>query len=482
MIKKRNNKMNNSWKQYYNQYLSHIVKVDDENDRNNINQWLVMLLNVIKNDQNVINEIYQIENNIVSKLILITTSCLDQDILPVTIVTNVYNIYKIMLRKHESNNSNNALYTEQFVKLAITILNQLFSKNFTNDNIDTCKIAIISSINNSLISYQNISLQDEKHYVCTNNFTLIHALLNTMKYKASAKYLTILSNIIYRCTALNKQCFQILYDDIILIIVPTLASSLYLLKHAQQQQEDGIIPKDCVDLMLAVLRIVSLYGPSFLKNRNNNMDEQTMKLISSTGIILLNILSLKFDLFHTIYPLKLSVIRILIDVPETYLIFIIMKNGLKDILNMLNMESEKIMIDNIKDNNIVTNNFVPILLVLIRILKIKKFNNDAFNMVQTFIFPNNLPRDKDIATTNGKRNMEPIDAPNFTLRRYLINMLLEFSSSTNVIIPLGDLLYILCKQDGDELIKRCGLGYSAGILQRQGALGQFMKGVPSNFG
>ena len=132
MIIKRNNKMNNSWKQYYNQYLSHIVKVDDENDRNNINQWLVMLLNVIKNDQNVINEIYQIENNIVSKLILITTSCLDQDILPVTIVTNVYNIYKIMLRKHESNNSNNALYTEQFVKLAITILNQLFSIGINN--------------------------------------------------------------------------------------------------------------------------------------------------------------------------------------------------------------------------------------------------------------------------------------------------------------------------------------------------------------
>ena len=79
-----------------------------------------------------------------------------------------------------------------------------------------------------------------------------------------------------------------------------------------------------------------------------------------------------------------------------------MKNGLKDILNMLNMESEKIMIDNIKDNNIVTNNFVPILLVVIRILKIKKFNNDAFNMVKTFIFPNNLPQDKDIATTNGK--------------------------------------------------------------------------------
>ena len=42
--------------------------------------------------------------------------------------------------------------------------------------------------------------------------------------------------------------------------------------------------------------------------------------------------------------------------------------SLKDILNMLNMECEKIMIDNIKDNNIVTNNFVPILLVLIRIL------------------------------------------------------------------------------------------------------------------
>ena len=60
-------------------------------------------------------------------------------------------------------------------------------------------------------------------------------------------------------------------------------------------------------------------------------------------------------------------------------------------------------------------------------------------------------------------------------------MLLEFSASTNVIVPLGDLVYHLCDRDGDELIRRCGLGYCAGVLQRQGALGQFMKGVPSTF-
>ena len=79
--------------------------------------------------------------------------------------------------------------------------------------------------------------------------------------------------------------------------------------------------------------------------------------------------------------------------------------------------------------------------------------------------------------THKTQSMEPTDAPKFTLRRFLIDMLLEFSASTNVIVPLGDLIYNLCDRDGDELIRRCGLGYCAGVLQRQGALGQFMKGV-----
>jgi hypothetical protein len=219
------------------------------------------------------------------------------------------------------------------------------------------------------------------------------------------------------------------------------------------------------------------------------MNTKHIMLISSTGILLLNTLSLQNDLSNSIYPLKLSVVRILMDVPETYLIYLIENDGLKHLLGMLKLESEQIIIENNKDNNIVTNRFVPILLVIIRILKIKQIQKkDAFDIIKKFIFPHDQNFDNiNAASINKnekepkKRNMEPNDAPKFTLRRYLISMLLQFSSNVNVIVPLGDLLYLLCNEDGEELIKRCGLGYSAGILQRQGALGQFMAGVPSNF-
>ena len=150
------------------------------------------------------------------------------------------------------------------------------------------------------------------------------------------------------------------------------------------------------------------------------------------------------------------------------------------------------MVQNKKEENYIAHNFVPILLVLLRILKIKDVTCGRLGrkQIKNYIFP---PKETSDSIEKGtlqqptppkaqkRQSMEPTDAPKFTLRRYLIDMLLEFSASTNVIVPLGDLVYHLCDRDGDELIRRCGLGYCAGVLQRQGALGQFMKGAPSTF-
>ena len=51
------------------------------------------------------------------------------------------------------------------------------------------------------------------------------------------------------------------FVDVITIIVPTLAASCWMLKEQQQQ---GHPQKDCVGLLLALLRIVHLYGPNYL--------------------------------------------------------------------------------------------------------------------------------------------------------------------------------------------------------------------------
>ena len=114
-----------------------------------------------------------------------------------------------------------------------------------------------------------------------------------------------------------------------------------------------------------------------------------------------------------------------------------------------------------KEENDIVHNFVPLLLVLLIILKIKDttYGRLGHKQIKNYIFP---PRESSDSieketlqqptppTAQKTQSMEPTDAPKFTLRRYLIDMLLEFSASTNVIVPLGDLVYHLCDRDGDN--------------------------------
>ena len=119
------------------------------------------------------------------------------------------------------------------------------------------------------------------------------------------------------------------FVDVITIIVPTLAASVWMLK---EQQRQGHPQKDCVGLVLALLRIVHLYGPKYLNATGSGKEPNTKKvneisnildLVSMTGIVLMEALSLTLDLQNQIHPVKLSVVRILIDVPEHYLMFLI---------------------------------------------------------------------------------------------------------------------------------------------------------------
>ena len=412
----------------------------------------------------------------------------------ISTLTKVFTVYKIMLREDDASGKNKELYNTEFLAVAFRTLNATIPFSGTFD----CQTAVMSSINNMLISYKSLGLQNDGHFFFHNNCYYAKLILKSMRRKCSAKYLTVASNIIYRCSALNAKCFQALFVDVITIIVPTLAASCWMLKEQQQQ---GHPQKDCVGLLLALLRIVHLYGPNYLNatdtgtgvnNKKFGEIPNLLNLVSTTGVVLMEVLSLKLDLQNLIHPVKLSVVRILIDVPEHYLMFLVERKKTAHLLNLLSFESERIMVQNKKEENDIAHNFVPILLVLLRILKIKDVTCGRLGrkQIKNYIFP---PKETSDSIEKGtlqqptplkaqkRQSMEPTDAPKFTLRRYLIDMLLEFSASTNVIVPLGDLVYHLCDRDGDELIRRCGLGYCAGVLQRQGALGQFMKGVPSTF-
>ena len=68
---------------------------------------------------------------------------------------------------------------------------------------------------------------------------------------------------------------------------------------------------------------------------------------------------------------------------------------------------------------------------------------------------------------------KPSNLPKFSLRYYLTNLLLK-TSDPNVLIPLGDFLLALCKDDVDTFVDRVGLGYAAGVLQRKGSLAEIM--------
>ena len=160
-------------------------------------------------------------------------------------------------REEDASGKNEELYNTEFLAVAFRTLNATipFSGSFG------CQTAVMSSINNMLISYKSLGLQNDGHFFFHNNCYYAKLILKSMRRKCSAKCLTVASNIIYRCSALNPKCFQALFVDVITIIVPTLAASCWMLKEQQQQ---GHPQEDCVGLLLALLRIVHLYGPNYL--------------------------------------------------------------------------------------------------------------------------------------------------------------------------------------------------------------------------
>ena len=140
-----------------------------------------------------------------------------------------------MLREEDSSGKNEELYTTEFLAVAFRTLTA--TKPF--GGCFDYQTAVMSSINNMLISCKSRGLQSDGHFFFENNCYYAKLTLKSMRYKCSAKYLTVASNIIYRCSALNPRCFQTLFVDVITIVVPTLAASCWMLKEQQQQGHRG---------------------------------------------------------------------------------------------------------------------------------------------------------------------------------------------------------------------------------------------------
>ena len=117
--------------------------------------------------------------------------------------------------------------------------------------------------------------------------------------------------------------------DVITIVVPTLCS---IVLDVEEQQQQGHPQKDCVGLLLALLRIVHLYGPKYLNatDPGTELNGKHFREIPNLITLLVNDwTSSHGDIVHRIgfaesnLPRETSVVQALIDVPEHYLMFLV---------------------------------------------------------------------------------------------------------------------------------------------------------------
>ena len=81
----------------------------------------------------------------------------------ISTLTKVFTVYKIMLREEDASGKNEELYNTEFLAVAFRTLNATipFSGSFD------CQTAVMSSINNMLISYKSLGLQNDGHFFST---------------------------------------------------------------------------------------------------------------------------------------------------------------------------------------------------------------------------------------------------------------------------------------------------------------------------
>ena len=166
---------------------------------------------------------------------------------------------------------------------------------------------------------------------------------------------------------------------------------------------------------------------------------------------------------------KLASITVLMDSGEEAS-RILQQDGetIKSLLQMLDLQiTQTINSSQVDDTGSAT--LIPILVVLYKFCQ----NNKAFREATTMsVFPEcEEPHFRRLVAAEQQRsprarNMSPLDAPEGSLRKRLIQLLTWTHSQTKRLA--GELLWILCNDDSQEFVYRVGMGNALPLLSQKG--------------
>jgi hypothetical protein len=360
-----------------------------------------------------------------------------------------------------------------------------------------CQVAALSALNNCVLGSSggvlfSKLLQPPVHAsacvdlgVQNGSRTRLGVLMSTAEQPCPIQYLIIIFNFFYRCAATSEDLFKHFLTKpaqrrdphFVRISIMTLAWCIDRMKldlpHSNKTK--------LVDLGLALFRLIFLFASKW-NTLSSEQDAEGQRLETMLGLVLRDSFFLNDDRWMESRRLKHGAVMVLMEMPDKYLVYFARSKGVPPLCQLCYQETERFLLG--PANSLLAGNAAETLAPLfLSLYKLAKADVAARQEMKSIIFPEQSMSAKEdrhgpFFSNEQKKNRKdiykPSDAPEFTFRCHLINLLLK-SSDGHITVPLGDYLFLLCDEDVDEFVGRVGLGYGAGLLQRRGLLGQLKR-------
>jgi hypothetical protein len=208
------------------------------------------------------------------------------------------------------------------------------------------------------------------------------------------------------------------------------------------------------DLVLEILRVLYI-----LRAGRHILDNETMAQLMAYFLMLPNGLD-------RAYSSKLAAISLLMDTPAEYSEQLVEQKRVLPLLAVLDSQVSQV-VDSSEVGNAAAAALVPILSVLNKF----SIHSQAFrNKVKKHVFPPEAEEHFSFlraeAELKPKRNMNPLDAPNDTIRGKLIKLMTW--TEGHVKRTASELLWTICDENEKEFISRVGMGNALPLLSSKG--------------
>jgi len=225
------------------------------------------------------------------------------------------------------------------------------------------------------------------------------------------------------------------------ILVATLAYSIRSSPPFPDSHHDLRSP-----LSLEILRVLFCLGSS------PGIPPPSEETMTQIGILTTDILHLsRRD--NRAYQVKCAVVNLLLQAPPDYAFFFAVNGGVEELLWILWLEMTG-RVESRKDQQ-----EAALLSVLIVLTNLAQANRNMREKISLFVFPQPLAAARE-------RRLDPLDAPEFSLRKKLIGLLTSPRPHLKRIV--SEFLWILCGEDSNVFVKRTGFGNAVHFLGMKG--------------